>query len=78
MSFSLLSEGPSIRRPTVGVSRLSFLEGLPSLNGSVLKPPRTYFVSLGKTRLSSAEMLISGTLRVGGGSPQVGAQFFVR
>ena len=40
-----------------------------------LRPPRTYFVSLDKTNHSSAEVLISGTLRGGGGPRAVDAQF---
>jgi len=49
-----------------GVLDCPILEGLPSLNGFVLKPHRTYFVSHCKTNHSRAEVLISGTLRVGG------------
>ena len=50
-----------------GVLECSKLEGLPSLNGFVLRPPRTRCVSSCKTRHSRAEVLISGTLRGGGG-----------
>ena len=40
-----------------------------------LRPPRTDFVSLDKTNDSSAEVLISVTLRVGGGSSAGDAKF---
>ena len=50
-----------------GVLECPKLEGLPSLNGFVLRPPRTDFVSDCKTNDSRAEVLISGTLRGGGG-----------
>ena len=38
-----------------------------------LRPPRTDFVSLGQTRHSTAEVLLSGTVRGGGGSSRGGA-----
>ena len=42
-----------------------------------LRPPRTDFVSHCKTNDSRAEVLISGTLKGGGGSRPVAARFFV-
>ena len=61
--FTLLKWSADLSR---GVLDPSYLEGLPSLNGFVLRPPRTDCVSLDKTNGSSAEVLISVTVRVGG------------
>ena len=60
-----------------GVLECSKLEGLPSLNGFVLRAPRTDFVSHCKTNDSRAEVLISLTVRGGGGFVPSGRPIFL-
>ena len=53
-----------IRRPKSRRVRLLLPGGFTLLKWFPLKPPRTYFVSLDKTKHSSAEVLLSVTVRV--------------
>ena len=61
-----------------GVLECPFAEALASLNGSVLRPPRTDLVSSCKTKHSRAEVLISLTVKGGGGFVAGGRPIFLR